>query len=683
LPGPLTVLYSAPMWKRVNKWRVVAAIVAASWPEWIDAQTPQPQGSARGLEPAAWQNLRAKRGERWAVVVGISKYQDPKVGALRFADRDAQAFHDFLLSERAGLGGFKRENTMLLLNERATTRRIRGALREFLKAATPDDVVYLYFAGHGAPDPERLSDLYLIAHDTKVDSIASTGVPMEDIHEATRRVLAEDMVIIVDACHSAGVGTPDGRRSSGMNQINQVFLQQLEGSSRSKVIMTASREAQLSQEDERWGGGHGVFTHHLLQGLRGVADEEGNSDGIVSIDELFQSVERHVRRDTRNAQVPTINQRGWDPNWPMSVVATQPVPAVASASPPAAARTDPPPLPAATAPIVRPMAADPMATRVVAVGGTGGRPNEYYAAAAEHGLWKTSDGGDTWQRVADKLASAVAVSESNPDIVYMGTGWSGVGGRTVLGDGVYKSTDGGRTWLSLGLAKTAIVSRVRVHPRNPNVVIVAAHGRLDVANPERGLYQSTDGGITWRLIKFISDKAGFSDVALHPTNPNVIYAASRDTRGSAGTTFWKTTDAGATWSELRGLSAVSDPSITVTASGHALALSHGAGGGLFLLNEIGWSGTWKRVNEVSMLAGSSGRLEPGATGDRLYLVADAIYRSDDGGVIFIPWRTRGRYHALWVAPGDDQRLAEGSDQGVAITVDGGRTWRHSSLRTRH
>lgn len=286
----------------------------------LRAQTGQTLPTSRGVQPARLATLARRHGERWAVVIGISSYADKNVTPLRYAHRDARSFYDFLLSDGAGLGGFKRENVRLLIDADATTRNIRVALREFLKSATSDDVVYIYFAGHGAPDPDRTNDLYLVAYDTRIDSIASTGVPMSDISEATRRVYAQDLIVIVDACHSGGVGDVSGTRGEITNAINKAFLERLASTAPSKVVMTASEESQVSREGPQWGGGHGVFTHFLLQGLQGGADEEGDGDGIVTLGELFEYARSHVSRETRNAQLPTISQTAFDRDWPMALV---------------------------------------------------------------------------------------------------------------------------------------------------------------------------------------------------------------------------------------------------------------------------------------------------------------------------------------------------------------------------
>lgn len=275
----------------------------------------------RAADRVPWAGARpGDEAERWAVVIGISQYQDPDIPSLRFADADATAFYRFLTSEAAGLGGFKEENIRLLLDEQATYRNMRSAYRDFLRNATSRDVVIIYFAGHGLPDPDRPDDLYLAAYDTEWGRIASTGYPMEDVRDAIGATDAATIIAITDACHSAGVAGP-GRRSTGLNAINQAFLAQMTSSSGVVVSFTASQVNQLSVEGEEWGGGHGVFTYHLLEALRGAADEDG--DGIVTLGEMMEWTRDRVRRATRNAQIPTISQTAFDWYWPMSVVSEE------------------------------------------------------------------------------------------------------------------------------------------------------------------------------------------------------------------------------------------------------------------------------------------------------------------------------------------------------------------------
>jgi uncharacterized caspase-like protein len=248
----------------------------------------------------------------------VGEYQDGRIPALQFADEDARAFRDFLLSEAAGMGGFDDDHVRVLLNEEATLRNIRSALFSFLRGATEDDLVLIYFAGHGAPDPGRLQDHYLLAHDTDLGDLPASALLMEDVNDAVRRLYYRHLVVVADACHSGGVGGQTATRSLSLNTVNSAFLDRMEASSGGHVTFTASQVNQLSQEDERWGGGHGVFTYHFLEGLRGGADEDG--DAIVTLGEAMEFVRDRVRRDTRNAQIPTISQTAFDWYLPMSVV---------------------------------------------------------------------------------------------------------------------------------------------------------------------------------------------------------------------------------------------------------------------------------------------------------------------------------------------------------------------------
>ena len=215
-------------------------------------------------------------GERWALVIGISEYDDPNIEPLQYAHSDAYDFAQFLLSPRAGLGGFDPDRVHTLINSQANYFGIRGALRNFLRQPGPDDVIYVFFAGHGAPDPARPDDLYLVPADANVDDLATTGIPMKELREALALTPAREKILFIDACHSAGVGRT-ATRGLNSNLINFAFLEDLESNRGLDVTITSSSESQLSQEGEQWGGGHGVFTYFLLQGLHGGADRDGKS----------------------------------------------------------------------------------------------------------------------------------------------------------------------------------------------------------------------------------------------------------------------------------------------------------------------------------------------------------------------------------------------------------------------
>jgi hypothetical protein len=240
--------------------------------------------------------------KRWAVVVGVGQYQSEDIPDLEFAPDDARAVRDFLMSDAAG----PFDEVLYLENEQATGAAMREALFVFLQQADWDDLVVIYYAGHGAPDPGRPDNLYLLPTDTDLGALASTGFPMWDVKTALRRqIAAERVIVIADACHSAG--TADGETVGGgdSNQIAGGF-QQLFTPSR-RLMMTAADTNEFSLEDSRWGG-HGVFTHYLLEGLRGAGDLDGN--GIVTFTELFGHVSAGVRDATNGRQNPQMSGLG-------------------------------------------------------------------------------------------------------------------------------------------------------------------------------------------------------------------------------------------------------------------------------------------------------------------------------------------------------------------------------------
>jgi uncharacterized caspase-like protein len=253
-------------------------------------------------------------GLRWAVVIGISNYQDTRVPSLRYASKDAQTFYNWLISPNGGR--YAPSRVKLLIDEQATENAIRASLFEWLSQALEEDVVTIYFAGHGSPQsPDKPNNLFLLTFDTNYDSEATTGFPMWDIETALKRFIsAKRVIVITDACHAGGVGQSfDVARRAGRG-INVVpissNLQNLSKIGDGICIISASDDNQYSQESKRWGGGHGVFTYYLLQGLRGEADYSKNN--IVSLGEIIPYLSEQVRRATRNAQTPTVAGR-FDP----------------------------------------------------------------------------------------------------------------------------------------------------------------------------------------------------------------------------------------------------------------------------------------------------------------------------------------------------------------------------------
>ncbi len=233
--------------------------------------------------------------KRWAVVVGVGEYESEDIPDLEFAAADARSIKDFLESDAAG--GF---DVLFLENERATGAAMREALFVFLQQADWDDLVVIYFAGHGAPDSGRPDNLYLLPTDADLNALASTGFPMWDVKTALRRQIdSERVLVIADACHSAGAADGDTVGGGESNAIAGGFAQLFPGSRR--LMMTAANTNEYAQEDERWGG-HGVFTHFLLEGLRGAADQD--NDGVVRFMELFDHVSNGVRQATNGQQNP-------------------------------------------------------------------------------------------------------------------------------------------------------------------------------------------------------------------------------------------------------------------------------------------------------------------------------------------------------------------------------------------
>jgi hypothetical protein len=230
---------------------------------------------------------------RWAVVVGVSDYRSDAIPDLAYAGKDAQAIYDFLRSPAAG--PFDEDKILFLRDGQATAQAMREAMFVFLQRAAWDDLVLIYFAGHGAPDPTRPENLYLLPHDADLDALASTAFPMWDVKTALRRqIAAERVIVIADACHSGG--TQEGLQ----NPIGGSFAELFTPSRR--LTLTAADTNELSFEDTRWGGGHGAFTWFLLEGLRGAADADNN--GIVTFSEVTDYVAGKVSETTQGRQNP-------------------------------------------------------------------------------------------------------------------------------------------------------------------------------------------------------------------------------------------------------------------------------------------------------------------------------------------------------------------------------------------
>jgi photosystem II stability/assembly factor-like uncharacterized protein len=358
-----------------------------------------------------------------------------------------------------------------------------------------------------------------------------------------------------------------------------------------------------------------------------------------------------------------------------------------------------------------------MGGRIVDVAVVESRPATMYVATASGGLWKTLNNGTTWKPVFDQEETvslgAVAVARSNPDIVWVGTGEANPRNSVSWGNGVYRSDNGGKTWLHVGLADSAHIGRIVIHPQDPNIVYVAVLGRLWGPNPERGLYQTTDGGHSWRQIKFIDDATGFIDLVMDPQNPAILYAAAYQVRRDAfaggnpavqtgpGSGLYRSLNAGLTWERLsKGLPArplgrcglavspknprlvyaviQTDRTTSTTAGQLARTSNEIDSGGVFRSDDRGE--TWIKLNDLCPRPFYYGqiRIDPGDD-KRIYVLGISLHVSTDGGKTFPDQGARGvhpDHHALWIDPRDSDHLVLGNDGGLYFSYDRGATWEH-------
>ncbi len=335
--------------------------------------------------------------------------------------------------------------------------------------------------------------------------------------------------------------------------------------------------------------------------------------------------------------------------------------------------------------------------RSIAAAGASSRPLEYYFGAVGGGLWKTSDGGTSWAPVTDgrihsSSVGAVAVAESNPDVVYIGMGEACLRGNIMQGDGVYKSIDAGKTWKHVGLADSQVIAKLRVHPNNPDLVYAAVFGHPAGPNDERGVFLSKDGGKTWRKTLFRNNHTGAIDLALDRNNPSVLYAAMWDayrvswqmSSGGPGSGLFKSTDGGETWTEItrnKGLPNGVDGRIGVAVSGadsnRVYAVVENENGGLFTSDDAG--ATWNKASDDRRLRQRAFYYthvyaDPKDRG-AVYVLNTGFYKSTDSGKTYKTIRTpHGDNHDLWIDPNDPLRMINSNDGGGNVSVNGGQTW---------
>jgi photosystem II stability/assembly factor-like uncharacterized protein len=335
--------------------------------------------------------------------------------------------------------------------------------------------------------------------------------------------------------------------------------------------------------------------------------------------------------------------------------------------------------------------------RVTAVAGVARQPLVYYMGATGGGVWKTEDAGGAWTNVSDTFfktgsVGAIAVADSNPNIVYVGMGEACLRGNLSSGDGMYKSTDAGKTWTHIGLSDSSQIGRVRIHPTNPDIVYVAAVGHPYGANAERGVFRSKDGGRNWEEVLFLNDKTGAADIALDPSDPQVVYATLWQvlrtpwgiTSTGPGGGLYKSVDGGDRWTKLTsGLPSSDLGKIGVTISPANpqrvwATVEADSKGGVYRSDDGGK--TWQLLNDDFNMTSRQyyyGHIfaDPRDANTVYTFCAKYFYKSTDGGKTYTNVQTpHGDYHDLWIDPRDPLRMVNGSDGGAAVTFNGGRTW---------
>ena len=335
--------------------------------------------------------------------------------------------------------------------------------------------------------------------------------------------------------------------------------------------------------------------------------------------------------------------------------------------------------------------------RVVAVAGDIRQKMTFYMGACAGGVWKTTDGGLYWRNISDgyfntAAIGALAVSASDPNVIYAGTGESTIRGNVSHGDGVYKSDDAGMSWRHIGLSESRHIGKIVIHPQDPDTVYVAAFGRAFGPNAERGVYRSRDGGASWEQILFKSERAGSHDIAMDVNNPRILFAAIWQAQryphklenGGPDCGLWRSLDGGDTWVEItrnpglpQGLLGKVGVAASPAQAGRVWACIEAEDGAVFRSDNYGE--TWIRLSEESLLRTrpwyymhvTADTQDP----DTVYIQNYNLWKSVDAGATFKTLPTpHGDEHALWIDPADNQRMARGNDGGACISFNGGRSW---------
>ena len=334
--------------------------------------------------------------------------------------------------------------------------------------------------------------------------------------------------------------------------------------------------------------------------------------------------------------------------------------------------------------------------RSCAVTGVPGKPKLFYFGATGGGIWKTTDGGRVWENISDGYfggsIGAVSVSSSDHNVMYVGGGEKTVRGNVSSGYGIWKSEDAGKTWVSKGLKESRHVSRIRIHPENPDIVYAAVMGNLYKSTAERGVFKSTDGGNSWHKVLFTNADAGAVDLVMDPNNPRILYASTWRIRrtpyslssGGEGSALWKSTDSGETWTNISSNKGLPDGTwgivgVTVSHvnSDRLWAIIENEKGGVYRSDDGGE--TWQKTNSSRSLrqrAWYYTRIYADTKDeDVVYVVNVRYHKSTDGGKTFSPYvAPHGDHHDLWIAPENPDRMIIADDGGAQITYNGGQTW---------
>ncbi|PKV48982.1 photosystem II stability/assembly factor-like uncharacterized protein [Aquimarina sp. MAR_2010_214] len=335
--------------------------------------------------------------------------------------------------------------------------------------------------------------------------------------------------------------------------------------------------------------------------------------------------------------------------------------------------------------------------RSAAVTGVPGKPNLFYFGATGGGVWKTTDGGRTWKNISDGFfggsIGAIAISKSDPNVIYVGGGEKTLRGNVSSGYGVWKSVDAGKTWVQAGLPKSRHIPRIAIHPTNPDIVYAAALGNIYKSTQDRGVYKSIDGGKTWNKVLFANVDSGAVDLTLDPNNPRILYASTWNARrtpyslssGGKGSALWKSTDSGKTWNEIsqhKGFAkdtlGIMGVTVSPVNSERVWAIvENKEKGGVYRSDDGG--DTWSQLNSSRSLrqrAWYYSRIYADPQDiDVVYVVNVSYHKSKDGGKNFSSYSApHGDHHDLWIAPENPKRIIIGDDGGAQITYDGGETW---------